>query len=151
MILENQSLYFENVLSYRTRVASGELIKLLRHVYDSVGEMKLTVTDDLILSVYETVPAGSDTILGVELIIPVEQPFESNCRYVFKPFFRIENALLLNCCGRISQLSEARRALHSYALDNNYPVLTRVYYVIRQFSEDYIAANAYLGINGNML
>ncbi len=151
MVLENQSLYFENVLSYRTRVMSGELFSLLRHVYDSVGEMKLTVTDDIILSVYETAPAGGNTILGVELMIPVEKPFESNCRYVFKPYFRLENALLISCCGRINRLSEARRTLHSYALDNNYPVLTRVYYVIRQFSEDYIAANAYLGVNGNML
>lgn len=151
MVVENQSIVLENVLSYRTRVEVSGLIPLIKHVFENIGEMKLNVAGDLVLSVFESVPSANSTILGVELILPVEKPFESNCHYIFKPHFRIDNALFTKCCGKLSALSEARRKLYVYALENNFPVLTKVYYEVKQFSGDYIAANAYLGINANLL
>lgn len=150
-IIENQQLWFESVLSYRTRVEKASLVMLIKHVNDNMDELGLDTVGSIVLSVDEEIAEKDKTILGVEIIIPVKKPFSSNTHYVFKPNFRLENAVLMKYSGKACDLPEAGRALCEYAACKHFSTLTNVYYLIKQISGDDVVANAYMGINGNRL
>lgn len=150
-VIENQRLQFDGVLSYRTRVEKNSLGDLIRHIYDNVPTLNLVITDNIVISIYEEIAEPRQTILGVEIIVPVDKPFESNCHYVFKPHFKLENAVLLRYCGKASGLLEIRRKLCEYALDSHYSPLTNVYFSIKEIIDNAVVANAYLGMDANSL
>lgn len=150
-VIENQQLWFDNALSYRTRVEKNLLGDMIRHIYDNISVLGLEITDSVVVSVFEETNEPRQTILGVEIIVPVNKPFESNCHYVFKPHFKLENAVLYKYCGKASDFPEVSKLLCEYALDRRYSPLTNVYFAIKQINGNDVVANAYLGIDGNLL
>jgi len=150
-LITNQHLGLDNTLSYKTRVELNKLPQLIRHISVNMEALKLTITDDIVFSVAETIAADNDTILGVEFIIPVDKPMISNCHFVFKPKFRLENAVLMKYCGKLSEINTVKKTLYEYALDNSKTILTDVYYEIKQLDGDNAVLNAYMGVSGNSL
>lgn len=150
-VIENQQLWFDNALSYRTRVEKNSLGDLIRHIYDNISVLGLEITDSVVVSVFEETNEPKQSILGIEIIVPVNKPFESNCHYVFKPHFKLENAVLFKYCGKASDFPDASKSLCEYALNKRYSPLTNVYFSIKQINGDEVVANAYLGIDGNLL
>lgn len=150
-VIENQQLWFDNVLSYRARVEKSSLGDMIRYVCDNVSSLDLEITDSVVVSVYEEITEPMKTILGVEIIVPVNKPFESNCHYVFKPHFRLENAVLAKYRGKASDFPEIERKLCEYALNRHHSPLTNVYFSIKQIDGNEFVANAYLGVDGNSL
>lgn len=150
-IIKNQQLWFDTTLSYRVRLEKSSLVSMITHIKSNIEVLGFELTDDIVFSIYEEIAEKEKTILGVEFIIPIDRPFESNCHYVFKPNFKLENAILLKFCGRTSELLDVRKILWEYILNNNVTALTNVYYSVKQLSDESIVANAYLGISGNSL
>ena len=150
-VIANQHLWLENAISYKSRVETNRLLQLIQHIKTNMDALDLKITDDLIFSVTETVSENDNTILGVEFIIPVDKPVTSNCHFVFKPKFRMENAVLTKYCGKISELASVKKALYEYALNNNKTILTDVYYEVKQLDGDNAVLNAYMGVSGNSL
>lgn len=150
-IIENQYLWFDMVLSYRARVEKNLLCDLIRHVRDNIAVLDLKITDSMVVSVYEEFPEPTQTILGVEILVPVDRLFESNCHYVFKPHFKLENAVMLKYRGKASEFPDIKKKLCEYALNKHYSPLTNIYFLIKQIDGDEIVANAYLGVDGNSL
>ncbi|MDE6732697.1 MAG: hypothetical protein K2J77_07465 [Oscillospiraceae bacterium] len=150
-VIENQQLWFDTALSYRARVEKDSFGDMISHIYDNISVLGLEITDSIVVTVCEEVREPKRTILGVEFIVPVNKQFESNCHYVFKPHFKLENAVLLKYCGKASELPETRKKLREYALEKHYSPLTNVYFSIKQISGDDVVANAYLGVDGNTL
>lgn len=150
-VIENQHLWFDMVLSYRARVEKNSLCDMIRHVRDNISVLDLKITDSVAVSVYEEFTEPNRTIFGVEIIVPVDRPFESNCHYVFKPHFKLENAVMLKYRGNASEFPEIKKALCEYALNRHYSPLTNVYFSIKQIDGDEVVANAYLGVDGNSL
>ncbi len=124
---------------------------MIRHIYDNISALGLEITDSVVVSVFEEIKEPNQTILGVEIIVPVNKPFESNCHYVFKPHFKLENAVLLKYCGKASGFPEISARLREYVMDKHYSPLSDVYFSIKQIDGNDVVANAYLGINGNLL
>lgn len=150
-VIENQHLWLDMALSYRTRVEKNSLCDLIRHVRDNIEVLDLKITGSVVVSVYEEFTEPAQTILGVEIIVPVDRPFESNCHYVFKPHIKLENAVLYKYCGKASGFPEVKKKLCEYALSRHYSALTNVYFSIKQIDGDEVVANAYLGVDGNSL
>lgn len=150
-VIENQQLWFDATLSYRARVEKNSLGDMISHIEDNISALGLEITDSIVVTICEEARETNRTILGVEIIVPVNKQFESNCHYVFKPHFKLENAVLLKFCGKISEFPEMRRKLCEYALDKNYSPLTNVYFSIKRISGNDVVAYAYLGIDGNLL
>ena len=150
-VIENQHLWFDMALSYRARVEKNSLCDLIRHVCDNISILDLKITDSVVVSVYEEFAEPTQTIFGIEIIVPVDRPFESNCHYVFKPHFKLENAVLLKYCGKASEFPEIKKKLCEYALSKHYSPLTNVYFSIKQIDGSEVVANAYLGVDGNSL
>ena len=124
---------------------------LIKHVQDNIETLGLEVTDNVVLSVDEEISEENKTILGVDVLVPINKPFSSNIHYVFKPYFKPENAVLLKYSGKVSELPQTGRELCEYAVNKRFSVLTNVYYYIMQLSGDNVVANAYVGINVNRL
>lgn len=150
-VIENQQLWFDTALSYRARVEKNSLVDMIRHICDNISALDMKITNDVVVSVDEEICESNQTILGVEIIVPVNRPFESNCHYVFKPHFKLENAVLLKYCGKASEFPKMKRALREYVIDRHYSPLTNVYFSIKQINGSDVVANAYIGINGNSL
>ena len=150
-IIENQRLWFETVLSYRARLEKRSLIPMLEHLKENVSVLGLEIADSIVFSVYEEISEEEKTIIGVEFIVPVNKQFSSNCHYVFKSNFRLENAVLFKYCGKVSELFDVRKSLCEYIVSKNFTALTNIYYLVKQYNDEGILADAYMGINGNSL
>lgn len=150
-VIENQQLWFDTALSYRARVEKNSLGDMIRHIDDNISALGLEIVGSIVVTVCEEAREPKQTILGVEFIVPVNKPFESNCHFIFKPHFKLENAVLLKYRGRASEFPETRRKLCEYVLDKHYSPLTNVYFSIKRISGNEVVANAYLGIDGNLL
>ncbi len=88
-------------------------------------------------------------VLGVEVIVPVDKQLESNCHYVFKPHFRLANAVLAKFRGKANELPETRKKLYKYAYEQHYLPNSEVYFSVKQIDKGEIIADAYPGVNGN--
>lgn len=150
-VIENQQLWFDNALSYRARVEKDSLGDMISHINDNISVLGMEITDSIVVTVCEEAREPNRTILGVEIIVPVNKPFESNCHYIFKPHFKLENAVLMKYCGKASEFPETKNKLREYALEKHYSPLTNVYFSIKRISGDEVVANAYLGVDGNTL
>lgn len=150
-VIEHQQLWFDTALSYRARVEKKSLCDLIRHVRDNITVLDLKITDSVVVAVYEEITEPNRTIFGVEIIVPVDRPFESNCHYVFKPHFKLENAVVLKYSGKASEFPETKKKLCEYALERHYSPLTNVYFSIKQICGNDVVAYAYMGVDGNSL
>lgn len=149
--VENQQLWYENVLSYRTRISEGSLPELICFVRENIDAMDLTITGDIVFSIFERVTDNDMSILGVEFIIPVDKRFKSSSRYVFKPKFRLENAVMYKYSGDIFRLSHEKNRLYEYVLRKNMKAVTEIYYCVKMLDGNSCIICMYIGINGNLL
>lgn len=150
-IVEKQQLWYDNIMSYRTRVEEKDLSRLLNHVGIALDALELEQKGDIIFTIDEKVETERTTILGVELLIPVDKKFESNSRYVYKSCFRLENAVMGKFNGKICALNGFAAELCSYVDNSNIKPITDVYYLVRGICDDECVVDLYLGTNGNIL
>lgn len=150
-IIENQMICYSSVLSYWTRVNLEELAELIKFAQKNIDAMDLKITGDIIFSINEKICENDKTILGIELLIPIDKQFDSNCHYVFKPKFVIKNALFTKYSGAACNLKNAERELLQYAFINELSLITKAYYVVRQVNYDVLTIDVYVGISENKL
>ncbi|MCM1524693.1 MAG: DUF5085 family protein [Ruminococcus sp.] len=150
-IIENQQLWYDNILSYRTRIEESSLLSLLRHVEKNIDALDLKIRGDIIFSINEEICTDSKTIWGVELLIPVDKRFESDCHYVFKPRFKLENAVVCKFSGNPGEFKAACKNLYDYTSDNHLQTITDVYYHVKNICGESCIADLYIGTSGNSL
>lgn len=152
-IIENQQLWYENVLSYRTRISEESLPELIKFVCENIDAMDLSIRGDIIFSISERITDDDNgtSILGVEFLVPVNKRFKSSSRYVFKPKFKLENAVMYKYSGNILSLSAESSKLYEYVLKKNMKAVTEVYYCVKELDGSSGIVYMYIGISGNLL
>ncbi len=150
-IVEKQQLWYDNILSYRTRVEEKDLFRLLNHINTALDALELEQKGDIVFTIDEKLETDRTTIFGVELLIPVDKVFESNSRYVYKSCFKLENAVMSKFNGKISELNSFAENLCSYVDSSNIKPITDVYYLVRSICDDDCVIDLYLGTSGNIL
>lgn len=150
-IVEKQQLWYNNIMSYRTRVEGKDLPQLLNHINTALDALELEQKGDIVFTIDEKVETDRTTILGVELLIPVDKVFESNSRYVYKSCFKLENAVMSKFNGKICKLKGFAAELCSYVDSSNIKPITDVYYLVRSICDDDCVIDLYLGTSGNIL
>lgn len=149
-IITKQWFEQRDLLSYKTRVERKKLPELIAYVQKNIDSIGLCAVNDIIFSVEEEVSEPDVSIVNVELLIPVNRNFRSSSRYVFKPVFRLENAVLAKYCGQFDKLDDAHRKLREYLICNRMQPITKVYYVLRSLREDNGVIDMFVGVNGNV-
>lgn len=150
-IVEKQQLWYDNILSYRTRVEESDLPRLLNHIGTALDALELEQRGNIVFTIDEKVETKRTTILGVELLIPVDKAFESSSRYVYKSCFKLENAVMSKFNGRVCRLNGFAAELCSYVDSSNIKPITDVYYLVRSICDDDCVMDLYLGTSGNIL
>lgn len=152
--LEKQSISVNTVLSYRTRIADFSLGGLIAYANKNTDALNLNVNGNIIFSFAIDCKQSDKAIISVELLIPVDNVFESNNHYVFKPRFHLENAVKIRHYGKFEDLIFTKNKLMQYIIESNLEPITDVYYSVVKYNTDNLADNiidAYVGINGNIL
>jgi len=149
--VEKQQLWYDNLLSYRTRVEETALFSLIKHIETNIDALNLEQKGSIVFAIDERIEAGDKTILGVELLVPVNKAFESSNRYVYKSCFKLENAVMSKFNGKISELKSFTEKLFDYVKSKNMKKITDVYYLVRNIYDDDCIIDLYLGTSGNIL
>lgn len=92
-----------------------------------------------------------DTAMDIEVLVPVDGAFESNSKYVYKPEFRLENALSVRHYGSYGDLPKTQKRLNNYLAQMGLKAITNTYFVIDKNSDNNNIVSLYVGINGNVL
>lgn len=152
-ILEHQHIEFENVLSYKTRVDANRLEELISYVERNTDALGLEVCGSIIFTVNEVVQLPDKQILGIEILVPVNRKFESCEQYVYKPKFRLVNAVSVRFAN-ICAFNEAKDQLNRYLRQNHFNAASEIYYMIDFGCEQQqisITNNALVSINDNIV
>lgn len=149
--VEKQQLWYDNILSYRTRVEETSLLQLIKHIETALDALSLEQKGNIVFTIDERIETEVKTILGVELLVPVDKSFESSSRYVYKSCFKLENAVMSKYNGKIDGLKTTVKNLCSYVESNDIKMITDVYYLVRNIYGDECVIDLYLGTSGNIL
>ena len=128
--LEGQFYTAKNLLSYRTRVKSSDIGDLLRYVENNLDSLELKVSGRVILNISEKITERNKQIYGVELLIPVDKEFESTGQYVYKPIFKLVNAVSLRFYDNRFGFDEAESKLSNYIKSHDMNAVTGVYHIL---------------------
>lgn len=151
--LEHQYIEFENILSYRTRTEAGKLGALLEFIKKNTDALDLEITGNIVFTILEMYKFTNKCILGLEVLVPVNRAFESSERYVYKPKFRLVNAVSARCGNSFNDLVGLNDSILRYLDDNHLKPISDIYYVAdidrnRSFAQAYTAV---VSINDNMV
>lgn len=152
--IEGQFYTVKDLLSYRTRVDSNELDNLLVYVRNSLDALGLKVNGNIILSISEKIIEKNKQIYGVEILIPVDKKFESTGQYVYKPTFKLVNAISYRFYGNCRGFAEVETKLSDYIKSHNMNAVTGLYYILQ--SKETVKCtlqywDAFIAVNENVL
>lgn len=151
--LKNQYLYHEHLLSYSARVKANELINLLMFTKNNIDALGLRAAGNTIFKIIETIPGSGGDIYGVEILIPADKAFESEGQCIYKPKFKIDNAVSYMFYD-VGEICDAETQLYGYALKNSMKPITDIYFVLLQGENGSRTNNvfeAYVGVSGNIV
>lgn len=151
--LENRYLYHEHLLSYSTRVEADKLIDMLIFAENNIDALKLKATGKTIFRITEMIPRNSTDIYGIEILIPIEGPFDNQGQFIYKPTIKIDNAISYMFYD-FNEICDAEDQLYRYLRRNNMKPITDIYYVLLQYEKGSKINNvieAYIGISSNIV
>ena len=150
-VIENQYISVKNVLSYLTRVGCKSLGDLICHIHRSVEVLDLKVEGKIMFSVIGTHSIPEDIAMDIEVLVPVDKAFVSTSKYVYKPEFKLENALSIRHYGSYCDLMKTHKLLNDYLTEKKLKAITNTYFVIDKNCDNNNVVSLYVGINGNIL
>lgn len=154
LFLEQQYLELENVLSYRTRVDINRLSGILRYAEKNADALGLTVTGNILFTINEKISDCNKCIVGIEILIPVNKKFESCEQYIFKPVFKLVNAVSVRHCGLYSDIDSVSSSLEDFLKIKNMKPISNIYYMAVRNNEEHPLSSildAFVSVNGNLL
>ena len=150
-VIENQYISVKNVLSYLTRVGSKSLGDLICHIHRCAEVLDLKVEGKIMFSVIGTHSIPEDTAMDIEVLVPVDKTFQSTSKYVYKPEFKLENALSIKHYGSYVDLMKTYKLLNDYLTEKKLKAITNTYFIIDKNLKNDSIVSLYVGISGNIL
>lgn len=150
---EHRCIDFMNVLSYRTRVDMDRLENLISYIRQNMDALGLEIMGDIVFTVSEVIESVDKKILGIEILVPVDKAFESREQYVYKPRFRLVNAVSV-CLGGSNDFIKAKDELLQYLDKHHLNAASSVYFMQSgggNFSECSPIYDAIVSVNDNMV
>lgn len=154
LFLEQQHLELENVLSYRTRVDINRLSGILRYAEKNADALGLIITGNILFTITEKISDSNKCIVGIEVLIPVNKKFESCEQYIFKPVFKLVNAVSVRHCGLYSEIDSVSTSLEDFLKRKNLKPISNIYYMAVSNNEEHPLSSildAFVSVNENLL
>ncbi len=150
-IIRNQYISVKNVLSYLTRISSRSLGDFFDFIRQNSSALDLNVNGKIMFYIIGMHDVPGDITMDIEVLVPVDKSFESNGKYIYKPEFRLENAVGIRYYGSYNGLISAQKKISDYIADNKLTPITNTYCIVDKNEGDDSIVSLYVGINGNIL
>lgn len=147
-ILEHQSIYLNNVISYKISLPFEKIPMMLHHVVKNIDTLGLNPSGKLLFT-EENNPAET-----IEILIPVQNEFQACAQYEKKEVFRLINAVTVRHEGDFSRIADTRQKLLDYIEAKSYQIITIPYYNVIRLNEEQLSdsiIDIYIGVNYNEL
>lgn len=120
---------------------------------NNIDALDLKAVGNTVFRIIEIIPDSGGDIYGVEILIPTDRAFKSEGQCIYKPEFKIDNAISYMFYD-IDEICDAEARLYAYVRKNNLKPITDIYFVLLQ-SENINKTNtvfeAYVGISNNIV
>ena len=147
-ILEQQSLYLNNLISYKLHIQREKLPFMIRHIMENIGSLNLQPTGKLLF----TEDIRNDK--NMEILIPVDRDFEPCAQYGTKKIFKLINAVSARHEGAFFETEKTEQRLLEYIRNKSYQMITLPYYNVVRLDgthADSCIIDIYIGVNYNIL
>ncbi|HPY83538.1 hypothetical protein [Ruminococcus sp. XPD3002] len=143
-IVEHRSLFFCNLISYKTHLEREKLPEFAEHVKRNISRLGVEASDNMLFTV------KSGEFRNIEVLIPISEELKSCNEYSFKPVFRLINAVCIRHEGTFGSIEETLGTLFDYINSRAYEPITAPYYSIVRLGTECII-DIYVGTNYNIL
>jgi effector-binding domain-containing protein len=155
-IKENQELQMTNVLSFRKRTAATEFQAELARIGKFVEDGGFTKTGPTVTATFAAEVENGAQMLDMEVLIPLDKPFDPPEGCVCKPEFKLVNAAVIRHTGNPAGLQSTVNKLLAYIQQKGLQPITSGYNVTVKEAKtplevDEMIVDIYLGISPSIL
>lgn len=155
-ILEGQTLEMSNVLSYRAKMTQADLMQKSLEIEKVISDRQARHNGPTVTSTFSIESDTSDPVMDVEILVPLDRTILPPSGYVWKPTFRLTNALMIRHIGHPSGLQATANELNRYIIEHKLIPITGGYNVTIRDAKapqelDQMEVNIYVGISPNEL
>ena len=153
-ILRNQILIHSNLLSCTVAIKNNNICAALANIRKKVIDLDLKICDWIIATTKAGNTEFDDNSPEMEFLIPIDRQIESFENFIFKPQFKLINAVKIRHEGEINSVKQSEILLKEYIKKHNLEPITGHYYSYIQALEDSPESSIidiYVGINMNQL
>ena len=133
-------LSHEYVLSYQTTVDDKMIPNMLSSIKENISVIDLKICGNIIITKHDEI---------TEFLIPVDRKFKGNQHYVFKPGFKLVNAVRQRYYGSFDNIDTGLKELNSYIFEHSLVPITDPY--IMDVDSDNSVYDIFIGISENVL
>lgn len=155
-IIENASLEMENVLSFRGKVTQQQMIQITKEMQNIIDSNNAHKTLSGVSATFAIDTASSVPMMEVEIMYPLDKPITVSAPYVFKPVFRLRNAVKIRHSGNPPLMQNTANELMAFIKEKGLMPVTVGYNVTVQEPSsptdvDSLIVDMYVGVNDNIL
>lgn len=155
-ITENCKLEMENVISFRGKVTQQQMPQIIKEMEQIIYENSAGKKGPSVTATFAIENNGSQPIMDIEILIPLNKEIRVPSDYKFKPIFRLNNAVRIRHQGNPAMLQNSANELMKYIADHKLTPITTGYNVTVQEPTnpndvDSLIVDMYVGVSDNIL
>lgn len=155
-ITENCKFEMENVISFRGKVTQQQMSQVVKEMEQIISENSAEKNGYSVTATFSIENNGSQPIMDIEVLIPLNKEIRVPSDYKFKPIFRLNNAVKIRHQGNPAMLQNSANELMKYIADHKLTPITTGYNVTVQEPTnpndiDSLIVDMYVGVSDNIL
>ena len=150
MIIENQMLEVDNLISFRGQLKQCQLDNIADEMKKYIAFYGARPTGKPITATYSV----DNGIMDMEILLPLDKEVPTSQKFIFKEKLKIVNEIKISHFGEISSLQLTCNGLNKYIITHKLTPITVGYNVIRNVENDLNnnpIIDIYVGISPNIL
>ena len=147
-ILEHQSLFLQNLISYKLHLSKENLPFMIKHILKNVDSLGVKISNKILFTEHFS------HYQNMEILIPVNTELKQCEQYEQKAVFKLINAVSIRHEGNFSEIEATKQKLLDYTMQKSYQTITIPYYSIVRLDAETLNScivDIYIGINYNIL
>lgn len=155
-IQEHMTLEMHNVLSYRAKMTNQELQYKSQEIEKLLTETGAIKAGPAVTTTFSIEQGASGPVMDVELLLPLDRKITPPVGYIWKPYFLLTNALMIQHIGNPSTLQNSINELNAYIIEHQLVPITTGYNVTVKEAKTPLElasmeVDIYVGISPNLL
>lgn len=155
-IIENTSLEMENVLSFRGKVTQQQMVQITKEMQNLIESNNAHKTLSGVSTTFAIDTSSGNPMMDIEIMYPLDKSITVSAPYVFKPVFRLRNAIKIRHIGNPALMQNTANELMAYIKNKGLMPITAGYNVTVQEPSsptdmDSLIVDMYIGVSDNIL